>query len=40
MQNTQMQFAGLKEQELKEIKQLEQKMNTVLIAYSKDVLEK
>lgn len=40
MTNQEMHFAGLNEQELQEIKQLEQKTNTVLIAYSKDCLKK
>jgi hypothetical protein len=40
MANPQTHFAGLNEQDLKEIKQLEQKTNTVLIAYSKDCLQK
>lgn len=40
MQTTQRNFAGLNEQELREIKQLEQKMDAVLIAYSKEVLKK
>lgn len=40
MENSQMHFAGLNENDLREIKQLEQKTKTVLIAYSKDCLQK